>query len=359
MVNKSVRIIYYQHMTDRSDRINKLLIIRNDKLGDFMLSLPTFALLRAALPDAQIAALLPDYTRDIAQASGYIDAIIRDPGAADTSAQRLLQQALRAENYDAVLTLYSTTRIGWCVFRAAIPYRLAPATKLAQFFYNHRLSQRRSQSSKPEYAYNLDLGKRLLADFGIPAPADPAPPYLQFDTKELATLRQTFQEHLHLNTTLPLVFIHPGSGGSAVNLSLGQYARLAHALYHLIPVTFVISAGPGEVERAQGLAAMLKAIPHVVYQSQQGLVMFAKHIGFADLFISGSTGPLHIAGALNRPTAGFYPRRRSATALRWQTLSSDDRRLVFSPPDNTAVEDMSGIDVEHSAGQIAQQLLGR
>lgn len=345
-------------MTYSTGHIKKLLVVRNDKLGDFMLSLPAFAMLKAALPSTEIHALLPDYTREIAMASGYINAVIRDPGgSADIAAQQHMRNSIRTEDYDAVISLYSTTRIGWCLYRAGIPYRLAPATKLAQFFYNHRLSQRRSQSIQPEYAYNLDLAKQLLADFGVSSPTIPAPPYLKFEASEIATLKHKFCEQLRLNATHPLVFIHPGSGGSAVNLSLGQYARLAHALHQCLPVTIIISAGPHEVEHAQALAAMLQAIPHAVYKSVQGLVPFAKHIAFADLFISGSTGPLHIAGALNCSTVGFYPRRRSATALRWQTLGMPNRRLAFSPPENSGKEDMSGIDVELCAQQIATSTL--
>ncbi len=345
-------------MTCSPERIKKLLVVRNDKLGDFMLSLPAFAYLKSALPVTTIHALLPDYTREIAMASGYIDAIIRDPGAnADSAAQNHMRDSVRTENYDAVICLYSTTRTGWCVYRAGIPYRLAPATKFAQFFYNQRLSQRRSKSLQPEYAYNLDLARHLLKDFGINLPPEPVPPYLQFDLQEVAALKHNFIECHRVSPTKPLVFIHPGSGGSAVNLSLGQYARLAHALNQLCPVTFVISAGPGEIEQANALAAMLQAIPHTVYHSEQGLVAFAKHIAFADLFISGSTGPLHVAGALNRSTVGFYPLRRSATALRWQTLSQADRRLAFSPSAPTDKEDMSGIDVEYCAQQIAHSKL--
>ena len=333
--------------------INKLLVIRNDKLGDFMLSLPTFALLKTAMPATKIHALLPDYTRDIALASGWIDEVIRDPGLhANRHAQQQLQTTLHSQGYDAALTLYSTTRIGWQLWRAKIPYRLAPATKIAQFLYNHRLVQRRSQSSKPEYAYNLDLGQQLLTDFGVPPVAVPASPYLSFANKEISSLRSEFIARHSLDPTRPLVFIHPGSGGSAVNLSLSQYARLAHALYQLQPLTIVLSAGPTEDDKVRALAAMIKIIHPVIYTSTQGLVAFAKHIAFADLFISGSTGPLHIAGALDRPTVGFYPRRRSATALRWQTLNQASNRLAFSPPENRQSEEMAGIDVEFCANEI-------
>ena len=77
----------------------------------------------------------------------------------------------------------------------------------------------------------------------------------------------------------------------------------------------------------------------------------------ADLFISGSTGPLHIAGALDRATAAFYPRRRSATPLRWQTLSADHHRLEFCPSVEAEESDMQSIDIQQAAMEISNTLL--
>jgi len=58
----------------------KILVVRNDKLGDFMLTCPTFALLREALPAARIDALVQDYTAPMAERFAGIDTVIRDPG---------------------------------------------------------------------------------------------------------------------------------------------------------------------------------------------------------------------------------------------------------------------------------------
>ena len=75
------------------------------------------------------------------------------------------------------------------------------------------------------------------------------------------------------------------------------------------------------------------------------------------LFISGSTGPLHIAGALDVPTAAFYPRRRSATSLRWQTLNSEENRLGFMPPADADEQAMQRIDIDAAAKQITDKFL--
>ncbi|MDZ7805383.1 glycosyltransferase family 9 protein [Thiohalophilus sp.] len=336
----------------------KILVVRNDKLGDFMLSLPVFWLLKQNLPDCELHALVPGYTHDIGAACDAIDKLIVDPGkGAGVRQQSHLLRAIRAEHYDTVITLFSTSRIGLLLWLAGIRYRLAPATKLAQIFYNHRLVQRRSRSEKPEYQYNLDLADYYLDAHRIPIAHRPQAPYLDFEPEQVAKLKQAFLAGEGIAGDPELIIVHPGSGGSANNLSVEQYARLLRRL----PLTpnrhIVITAGPGEESMAESLASQLGELPHSIYYSRQGLVNFARFLQNAALFISGSTGPLHIAGALDRPTAAFYPRKRSSTALRWQTLSSENRRLGFMPPEQAETEDMQRIDIEAAAKQISDKLL--
>ena len=54
------------------------------------------------------------------------------------------------------------------------------------------------------------------------------------------------------------------------------------------------------------------------------------NINSCDVFCSGSTGPLHVAGALNKRTIAFYPIKQSSTHLRWQTINDFDKRIEFS-----------------------------
>lgn len=338
----------------------KILLVRNDKLGDFMLAWPSFALLRHALPQAKLHALVPHYTRPLAEICPYLDTVLTDPGReSGWKGLKQLVAALREQHYDAVISLFSTGRAGFAVAAARIPYRLAPATKIAQLFYTQRELQRRSRSEKPEWQYNCDLIYRFLRDHSISTPADPVPPYLTFDQDSIVAARVHFHEQYGINKTSRLVFLHPGSGGSANNLNIAQYAELAQLLNSDIPLTFVISAGPGEGPLAEELAALLgqRNLTACTYHSNAGLVDFAQHLSLAHLFISGSTGPLHIAGALNLRTVGFYPRKRSSTTLRWQTLSEETRRLAFSPPADAGESDMLSVDIAAAAAMISDRFL--
>ena len=92
--------------------LTKILVIRNDKLGDFTLSLPTFAFLKHCLPSVSLHALVPEYTRPIAEICPYIDAVITDPGrSGSTHDIKQLRETLQQQHYTAALTLFSTTRM--------------------------------------------------------------------------------------------------------------------------------------------------------------------------------------------------------------------------------------------------------
>ena len=338
----------------------KILVVRNDKIGDFILSFPALAILKASLPDSQITVLVPNYTAELAAACKWIDNIIIDPGKDASLLQTLkFYKKLRTLNFDAVITLFSTTRIGIGVLLAGIPNRLAPATKFAQIFYNHRCKQRRSQSLKSEYEYNSDLVRHFLASYDITIKNNIEPPYLIFEKHTINQLHKLFCQTHNIPISNKLIFIHPGSGGSASNLSLQQYASLIKELDITKSYSIVLSAGPNEENIILELSKLLDTVPHIKYISTEGLRRFSEHIQFCDLFISGSTGPLHIAGALNRPTAAFYPRRRSATSLRWQTLNSPENRLAFIPPTSAGESDMSKIDIIAAAEIIRNTFLTR
>ena len=336
----------------------KILVVRNDKLGDFLVSLPAYACIKKNLSDATVLALIGNYTRDIAELCPYIDETVVDPGR-DNGLGATLQLARDLKNYrlDAVVTLFSTGHTGVAVWLAGIPYRLAPATKIAQLAYNHRLKQRRSLSVKPEYEYNLDLARQFLADMGVESIKKPSPPYLSVAPETRKRTRSNFLARHQIPEGAKLVFVHAGSGGSSNNLTYKQYADLVRRLELGEPYHVVLTSGPGEIDYVKGLSDLIKDVPHTVYDSTEGLARFVENIAIAELFIGGSTGPLHIAGALDVPTAAFYVRLRTSSALRWQTINSPDRRLAFSPEESFEEEDMSGVNLAAAAAKIKTTFL--
>ncbi|MFG6668115.1 glycosyltransferase family 9 protein [Halomonas sp. HNIBRBA4712] len=333
---------------------HRVLVVRNDKIGDFMLAWPALACLKSASPTPHVSVLVPAYTEALARACPWVDEVIVDPGKnGGKSAQKALLATVKAARFDALLTLYSTPRIGWLGLRAGIALRLAPATKWAQIFYNARITQRRSRSIKPEYQYNVDLACALLERLSLTLNRLPTPPFWPLAKEVIAHQRQ----ELAGEANVCAVVVHPGSGGSAVNLSLEQYAALVAKVNLRTDAApaWWISAGPGEETKADALVETLTAQGMEARRlaPSDSIEAFAHQLAGADLLIAGSTGPLHIAGCLNTATAGFYPARRSATPLRWQTCNDADRRLAFCPPAGAGEQEMAAIDLDTAAEEIS------
>jgi len=339
------------------NKVNRILLIRNDKLGDFMLAWPAFALLKQQYPEATLIALVPQYTRPMAELCPSLDEVIIDSRQASALKDiPALSRQIKNAHIDASISLFSEARTALALWFARVPWRFGPATKIAQIFLNNRLLQKRSRSAKPEFEYNTDLVRYFIKSNNDEPALSPAPPYLCFNLDETTRQKQGYYQQYDIDSGRMLVYIHPGTGGSAINLSLQQFADLSRALAADNALHFVITAGPGELETAEALSALMTGVEHSTYHSTLGLVRFSQFIAMSDLFISGSTGPLHIAGALNVPTAAFYPARKSATALRWQTLNQANRRIVFSPEKYTGEDDMKTIDPANCAKQITRFL---
>jgi ADP-heptose:LPS heptosyltransferase len=129
-------------------------------------------------------------------------------------------------------------------------------------------------------------------------------------------------------------------------VATAQYAQFIDAfIKHRSPLTdtdavssfhILVTAGPNETELAKALVTAL-SFHHIkasVFNSKDGLVAFAEVIANSALYLAASTGPLHIAGALDVPTIGVFPARRSSSALRWQPINQPSRHWPISVPND-------------------------
>ena len=179
--------------------MKKILVIRNDKIGDFILAWAAFAMLKKSLPHSRIIALVPKYTAPLAELCPYLDGIILDSDDKhDKTENKRVLQAVKNARFDAVISFVSDWYNAKLVWKSGIGYRLAPATKLFQFLYNHRLTQRRSRSEKAESEYNVDLVRHFLTDNHLPI-IEPRTPYLTFNPETIDTQKAKLIRQLGLD----------------------------------------------------------------------------------------------------------------------------------------------------------------
>jgi len=278
-----------------------ILITRHDKIGDFITSLPMFKVLKEQT-NHKLFALVSKINYDFAKELDFIDEVILYDD--DIFA---LSKTIKEKNIDISISAFITTRLGIALFLAGIPIRIAPKTKIAQIFFNKKLMQRRSEVKMSEWEYNLQLLK-------------------EFDKN----LKLDFKRPLvDLNTTREnTVVFHPGFGGSSDgNLELDEYIFLANSIHDKADILFTF--GPADDKAKEYIKNNTN---FKIKDNFNSLMDFTIYLSKVKLFVSTSTGPMHLAAITNTPTLSFFGSSLFASDKRWQPINNKELQSNFLAP---------------------------
>lgn len=295
-----------------------LLITRHDKIGDFVVTLPLFKAIKEQYPTTKITALVSKINYKFAKDIEFIDDVI----LYNKKDLNKTLQDIKAKKFDASISAFIDTELGKILYKSGIKKRVAPATKIAQIFFNKRVRQRRSKAKKTEWQYNLDLAKKLFPNIKL----DFSRPLLNIEVKKQKR-----------------VIFHTGFGGSSDgNLKIDDYINLAQSIKNS-GYEIVFSFGPDD-EKAKDYIEANVDFKALIYESKVTLMDFAKYIASSSLFVSTSTGPMHLAGASNTKTLSFFGDSLFASSKRWATISDEKYQNNFMINKNYSKEDYLKIE---------------
>lgn len=340
---------------------SSILVIRNDHIGDLVLALPVLHAIRRAWPRAKISLLVSSYAADIVTHSPDVDHLIlqrRDEPRKETLGK------IAPTHPDLVINFNATKRNASLVrsipSRIKIGYAYKPYNMVS---YNRFVFVHRSHPPIHETAFMLEFLKAAGIEVHLNADALPlmfvirngegrlsavlAMGLLSVDLKAKAYVEKYLMEKNAGKRKI--VAIHAGDNGSAENWSFGKYLGFAGALAKRLKkkADLFLILGPAEknlVAQTREISAKtgLKVIEADLTLSQ--LVAFLARI---ELLVAGSTGPLHIAGALNRKVVGLFPSRVAQGKEKWMPLT----------PNCIILESVPGIPVNE--GITEKQVFGK
>ncbi|WP_457745709.1 glycosyltransferase family 9 protein [Sulfurimonas sp.] len=299
-----------------------ILVVRTDKLGDFITALPAIYVLKQYNKSNKVIACVAPLNEELARSCSFIDEVIVD--RAQSSVFTLVKK-LKEAKIDASITLFSNTRVALAQFLARIPLRIAPATKIAQLFYNKRIKQRRSQVKMAEYEYNLELTRALFSDIEL----EYKKPLLAFDDA-----KEIYKEFCATNKiSKEIIAFHVGFGGSSdANLTLDEYEVLIRDVLKRHKYQVVLTFGPDERDLCREMQERLSGEKVLFYLSDDGIVHFAKLISNFKLFVSTSTGTYHLASLVGCATMTFFADTLFASASRWKGVGDEKLQKHFMLP---------------------------
>ena len=299
----------------------RFLLVRTDKIGDVILTTPSITLLKKIYPKAFIGFLCTSYTKPLLKNNPYIDQFfcIDEPETL---------KKIKSYNFDVSIHFYVDTQSVLLSFNAKIPIRIGPFSKISALLLNKRIIQQRSKVKKHEAEYNLDLihfcGKNIEKTF----------PEIFLLENELLEGKSLINSILKNSEKKPII-IHPGSAGSVQTWPLSFFIELSHKLASLSE-QIIFTGGKGEESILEKAKITYHSNIHTITAGQLELRELASVIANSKLMISNSTGPLHIASALNIPTLSFYPLYPIVTsAKRWGPYSNSKNNIILTPPQET------------------------
>ena len=304
----------------------KILVTRTDKLGDLVLSIPVFEYLKGAFSHVEIHALIAPTSVPLLENNPHLKSIWTWDDTDPEDALLLLETRLRSEDFDAVIMLQYRRELAQLLRRAGIGKRYGPWSRLSSWYLLNRGTwQRRSHSSLHEMDQNLGLARHFLGNKAREREFPQPTMYLTTGQKELG---QEFRSEFMVGTD-KVVFIHPGSGGSALDWAPARFAAVANTLARMEGFRVFITGSAADASRVTAVSTGLDQEVAVLLD-RYNLRDFLGVLSAGDYFVGPSTGPLHLAAALGLGTVGLYPPVLTMSPKRWRPRGKFTKTVV--PP---------------------------
>ncbi len=328
--------------------LRKILVIRTDRLGDVILTLPVCSTLRKALPDARISMLVRNYVRPVVSGNSFVDDIIwEDDAHGRPRSFRAIWNEIREKGFDAAIVVRPTLRNALLIARAHVPVRVGTGYRWYSGLFTHRVFEHR----KTAHRHELELNVNLLSPLGISSDVSIPPDYgITISDRARSDMRSILRS-FGVEDQHHVVVLHPASGGSAREWPPDRFREIGLRLAKLDGVFIVVTGMPSE-ERTLRRVLERSCPPFISMVGRLTLGSLAALLERASLFIANSTGPLHLANALGTPVIGLYPPIRAMSAARWGPYGGRSVSLSGTGPDNCDRCERSG----HCACMLSIQI---
>lgn len=291
-------------------QVRKILVVRNDNIGDVLCTGPALDALRAAFPRARIAALVCSLTAQAIAGHRALDHVYAYPKAKHkqhgaVESLSLLAKALkeiRAEGFDLAVAFRSSfsTSQGWLAYASRARWRLGVAAEGKRrrwgFYYNL------PAPPPPAGIHEVERCFHLLGQLQVDSPEKTL--YLSVPAPAAAKAREFLASHGLAGAPGPVVLnitrwaYRPDRVWPAE-----RYRELVQRLAGR-PEGLVITHAPADRPWVEELLAGLTPRPAVFWSAS--LKEFAALLAQARAVVTAEGGPMHIAAAVGAPVVVLW-----------------------------------------------------
>lgn len=284
----------------------KILLIRLDKIGDLICTLPVDQILDDALYDVTwvIQKGLSKIVELGVKKRRYIELDKNNPEEA--AAQ--LRDYIKAIKPEAAISFQCPWWVNFELFRGRIPLRAGVLSQWHSFlFLNQGVRQKRSLAEKHEFEYNLEL-----VETALDVKRTLVPQYFEIKKPEMLNILDQYKLEAQ-----KYVVVHPGMMGSALNWSQAQYIQYMNSEIDKNK-TLVVTGTDQDEKYLTEIRKEFLTHPKVVWlQSKLNISELIQVLANAAFVVAPSTGVAHLAASVGAPVKGIYSPVRVHHPRRW------------------------------------------
>lgn len=305
-----------------NNQVKNILIVRTDRIGDVVLSVSMAGLIKEQYPDCKVTFLVRDYTKDILTNHPFIDNVIilKEKDVRINFFDNLRE--ISTNKFDTCIVLNPTFILALILFFSGIRKRIGTGYRWYSFLFNQKVFEHRKYAQKHELEFNISM----LQKIGINVSVDQknVKYNLIVDEHVLTEVEEILSKE-EINTNKQFIIIHPGSGGSSIDLPIHKFIELEKNIIN-DDFQIIITGNKNEIDICNQLVLSDK-VKNLAgrFNLAQLMALISKSM----MFISNSTGPIHIAAALGKFTVGFYPKIISCSKERWAPYT--ENKLIYVP----------------------------
>lgn len=275
----------------------KNLIIRTQGIGDIVLMIPALRSLVKNYPDEEFVLLCykgfglclpPELNIKVLE-------LPRHAGFSDTLK---LLKAIRSEKFDRVFDLYSNPRTAIITLLSGIKERYGFKHHYRHIVYNHKLE---NKFDGINHIHQTELYCKFFRNFGFKC--EFCEPNLKMSEELVEKAKLAIPEQF--TGIKPLIAINPNSTFPTRAWPEENIVDFIKLWYEKTKTPVMLTWGPGEEKISQSIIEKAGA-EKVFMHKPVKLNEFVALLSCLDMFISGDSGPMHMAWAVGTPVVALF-----------------------------------------------------
>jgi len=278
------------------DKVKKILVIRTDRIGDVILSMPTVRALRENFPKSFLGFLTTTYTKELVLESRDIDEVMVYERKASLIRKLNFVKKLKRYKFDLAVVLSPYFESALLGYLSGASFRIGYPLNGSGFLFTIKVDV------KNRYKHEIESCLDVVRTIGIDTINKKPQLILSQEAEKFA--EEFFAQHKILPSDLKIC-IHPGGHEEHTRWMPDRYAQVADVLIKDYGAKVILLGAKADKDVLDKVLSFMSEKP-IVPELHNSLQKLGAIIKRCDIFLGNNSGPMHVASAVETPVVAIF-----------------------------------------------------